>query len=1000
MTVGGAGNTVFTSNLIHTGGFTKVDNGAVTLSGANTFAGGTVVSGGTLIGTTTSALGANGSLTVAGGAAFLYQPTAPGALDLGTGNLTLASGSTFGASVGGTAGQSAITTSGAASVSGNVTLAVYGIPGVSVTDGANTLVSAAAGLDGGTYGVKVYNATNFTVGALSVSSSNVSLSVTGATELTTEYWKGGLSSGNNVWALSDSTGSNWASDAAGTATKLVPGSTATVIFSASGATNQAAMTLGADMSIGGLSILGTNTAAFNLAGDNHSLTIGTGGVSVAAGAAAVMLAPNITLNGSQAWANNGSNPLTISGAISGGAGSALTVSGSGNVVFAGTNTYSGATTINNGTLTLNGDTGSVNASTVLNANLGKFVYTNSNNSGTQSQNIGAVTFGSATINSGQVTIENDELGGGNSKLTLASATFTPLVGATANFVTTGTATIAVTSGSGINPHAFFNGADYALFTAGQAIRAPIYNGITDGATFSTITPSVAIVTATTNNYLLTASNTAAQAGTNYSTMKISGTGQIDWTVTSGASSIQGFLRSGGGATTISGAGSYRSVTGPNDISIRTDAVNDSIQFNSAITTVNATGGQTYLVKSGLGTLVLNGVNTYGGNTSVNEGTVKVTNASGLGFGGTVGLTTYIVGRTTVNPGATVDLNSTAGALTINEPVVLNGGSLINSNTANGNVSRLDNGIAALLLTGLGAGYTGTPTVSFSGGGATTNATAIAGSASGALSALTLATAGSGYTSTPTVAISGGGATTNATATATLSSLTLIGGGNMIGGAGNLSINAVIAEGTSGSGFTKTGNGTVTLGAANTYTGATTVSAGTLLVSGSIAGSTATVSNSGSTLGGTGTIGPATVNSGAILQGGDGVSSTGALTSAGNISLANGSEIKLTLGVVGAHSTLARTGGIWSFDNAQTFVLNSGAAAGTYQDIITGLTGSEAGLASISSWTVLNPEYAGSTFTFDGSNVDLVLVPEPTPAAALIAGFASLLGLQRFRRRTA
>jgi autotransporter-associated beta strand protein len=428
-------------------------------------------------------------------------------------------------------------------------------------------------------------------------------------------------------------------------------------------------------------------------------------------------------------------------------------------------------------------------------------------------------------------------------------------------------------------------------------------------------------------------------------------------------------------------------------------VNDTIQFNSQISTVNTTNGATHLVKSGLGTLVLNGNNNFAGNFFINEGTVKVTNASGLGFGATMGAT-YAAGITTVNPGAVLDLNPVAGALTINEPIVLNGGSFINSNTSNANLAKLDSGIAALVLTNAGAGYTGNPTVSISGGGATTNATIAGGFGSGTAT-ITLTAAGTGYTSTPTITLSGGGATTNATVTATLSSLSLIGGSNSLGGAGNLTINAAIADGSGGSGgFTKTGNGTVTLGGANTYTGATKVATGTLLVSGSITGSTATVSNSGSTLGGTGTIGSATVNSGAILQGGDGVSTTGALTSAGNISLADGSEIKFTLGAGGTHSTLARTGGLWAFDSDQAFIFNSGAVGGTYQDIITGLTGSETGLASISSWTVLNPEYAGSTFTFDGSNVDLVLVPEPTPAAALLIGFASLLGLQRFRRRAA
>ena len=68
--------------------------------------------------------------------------------------------------------------------------------------------------------------------------------------------------------------------------------------------------------------------------------------------------------------------------------------------------------------------------------------------------------------------------------------------------------------------------------------------------------------------------------------------------------------------------------------------------------------------------------------------------------------------------------------------------------------------------------------------------------------------------------------------ATLSALSLTGIGNQIGGDGNLTIKPVIT-GTPGSTFTKIGSGTLTLTAANTYDGITTVAAGKLAVTGSI-----------------------------------------------------------------------------------------------------------------------------------------------------------------------
>jgi autotransporter-associated beta strand protein len=79
-------------------------------------------------------------------------------------------------------------------------------------------------------------------------------------------------------------------------------------------------------------------------------------------------------------------------------------------------------------------------------------------------------------------------------------------------------------------------------------------------------------------------------------------------------------------------------------------------------------------------------------------------------------------------------------------------------------------------------------------------------------------------------------------------------------------------------LTKTGVGTLTLSGVNSYTGPTTVSAGTLVINGSLAASTAVTVLAGATLGGTGTVtGPVTLN-GSVAPGSSvGTLNTGAQT---------------------------------------------------------------------------------------------------------------------------
>lgn len=122
------------------------------------------------------------------------------------------------------------------------------------------------------------------------------------------------------------------------------------------------------------------------------------------------------------------------------------------------------------------------------------------------------------------------------------------------------------------------------------------------------------------------------------------------------------------------------------------------------------------------------------------------------------------------------------------------------------------------------------------------------------------------------------------------------------GTGTQSISAIIA-GTSA--VTKIGTGTSTLSAANTYTGATTVNAGRLNITGSLADSDVTVAT-GATLGGEGLAKTISFGAASTNLAIDGTTS-GALTSTGTLSVAGIVTVDLTAVSPGAVTVLNHGG---------------------------------------------------------------------------------------------
>lgn len=395
-------------------------------------------------------------------------------------------------------------------------------------------------------------------------------------------------------------------------------------------------------------------------------------------------------------------------------------------------------------------------------------------------------------------------------------------------------------------------------------------------------------------------------------------------------------------------------------------------------------GASGLMKTGPGTLELSATNTYDGATEIDEGTLllsgtmdAISSGAGTGF--------------FVNNGSTLRISSapvashyfavSAGTVELTNSITYTALGLTMGGGASGTTSVVTTGTGTIAIGGDGVIYNG----HFNGDSGAT--------ISGNLSV--------GTTVKPFV-INDSPAAAN-----------------------DLLISAVISG--AGGGIAKSGNGTLTLAAVNTYTGATTVNAGKLLVTGSLTGTSGAVTvNNGGTLGGTGSVSrTVAVNTGATLAPG---STTGTFDIANTLTLAAGSILKLDLGgntpgdgtgfydqvnmtdpgksiALNAAATLSVSldGGYLPQNSDICYVLTRADAAAFSTSFVSAAEGStidfgggvSAQITYVANWTGTE---AGSSLT-GGNDVafyNFVVVPEPATSTALLAGLAFLGALRRRR----
>jgi len=217
-----------------------------------------------------------------------------------------------------------------------------------------------------------------------------------------------------------------------------------------------------------------------------------------------------------------------------------------------------------------------------------------------------------------------------------------------------------------------------------------------------------------------------------------------------------------------------------------------------------------------------------------------------------------------------------------------------------------------------------------------------------------------------------------------------------GGAGNIHIKDAISLGTGS--LTKEGLGTLTVDTTASYTGATSVTAGTLAVKGNISTSITTVATGG-TLAGNGTTGAVTIENGGTLAPG---LSAGTLTISGNLGLNATSNLAFELDPASTTIGLGVNDLVTGVSNltldgllAVTATSGSftGVTSGTWRLINYSGTLTNNGL-TLSSMPSLDAGYNWNLDISTTGQVNLTIVPEP--AFAVMGGFG-ILGLLRRRR---
>ena len=600
---------------------TQTYNDAVTFNGTLDFTGSTVQFASTLAGNdgTGDNLTISGALDLDGAATSLTSLTVEGASNLGA-NVTSSGTQTYTGAVTLSGAARTLTTAGSAVTFSNT---VNGAQDLTVdTNGTDNNSSLATVQFGGTIGNSTAVGAVLITGNLDLNAavtSATSLEVTGTSNLGADV----TTSGTQTYTGSSTISANI----------TLTTSDNDVTFSSTTNAGSAGDTLDIDTGTGDLTFTGAVGGSTALG----NITIDTAGLTAAA----------IKLQGTLDITNSAASSIT--GVISNGASAAsLTKAGAGTLTLSGTNTYTGATTVNNGTLTVSGSgkLGNGNYSGTLTVASGKtFNYSSSS-----AQTFSDWGAGTGTINlngSGTVTLSGNQDFTG----TLNVSQMLIMVGVNANTEIAGlgnATTIDIQNGGTIK----IQHVNHNAFLGYQSTGAPdIY--------------------IRTGGELTTDDDNGAYGIHIGGSLTLDG-GTLSWEEASGDYSINTFA----GTWTLDQdivVTDDSTISAPGLVSLETDGnTTFTVSENKTLTVSgyfynSSTHTEVAVEKAGAGTMILQAAGTHPAAFTVSAGTLKVTADDALGT---------TAGSTTVASGATLDFANVTMQLT--EAITVNGGTIATS----------------------------------------------------------------------------------------------------------------------------------------------------------------------------------------------------------------------------------------------------------------------------------------------------------------------------------